>query len=524
VTRSSPSPSEIFNIADEFISRPAREYPDKPAILGVEREATYAQLENEVNRVARALLDSGCKPGDRVLIALPDSIEFIACFFGAVKIGAIAVPVNSMARAADYRHYLSNSGARFAMVHASILPEFASGIVAGALELVVVFGHTVSRLQNPACRIVHSNRWLPVNGETAETSPTAATNAAFFLYTSGSGGPPKAAVHRHRDMLVTSRNFAQGVLALRADDRMFSVSKLYFAYGLGNGMYFPFFFGASTVLYPDRPRPDRIAQLVAQYRPTVFFAVPTFYAALLRDAEQGLHVDFSSIRIAVSAGESLPAEIFERFRERFGIEILDGIGSTEMLHVFLSARPGQARPGACGREVPGYEARIIDEARAPVPDGEIGNLWVKGDSAFAEYWQIPELTARVKQDGWVFTGDKFTRDAEGSYHYAGRADDMMKVSGMWVSPGEVENALLSHPAVAECAVVGLADALGLMRPVAFIVLRPGLTSPAGGLDSEINGWLHTRLVGFKCPHEFRFVSELPKTAAGKIQRFLLRSS
>ena len=524
MTRSSPSPSEIFNIADEFISRPAREYPSKPAILGVEREGTYAQLESEVNRVARALLDSACKPGDRVLIALPDSIEFVACFFGAVKIGAIAVPVNSMARAADYRHYLSNSGARFAMVHASILPEFASAIVGGALELVVVFGHTVSRLQNPACGILHSNRWLPVNGETAETYPTAATGAAFFLYTSGSGGPPKAAVHRHRDMLVTSRNFAQGVLALRADDRMFSVSKLYFAYGLGNGMYFPFFFGASTVLYPDRPRPDRIAQLVAQYRPTVFFAVPTFYAALLRDAEQGLHVDFSSIRIAVSAGESLPAEIFERFRERFGIEILDGIGSTEMLHVFLSARPGQARPGTCGREVPGYEARIIDEARAPVPDGEIGNLWVQGDSAFAEYWQIPELTARVKQDGWVFTGDKFTRDAEGFYHYAGRADDMMKVSGMWVSPGEVENALLSHPAIAECAVVGLADALGLMRPVAFIVLRPGLTSPAGGLDSEINGWLHTRLVGFKCPHEFRFVSELPKTATGKIQRFLLRSS
>ena len=524
MTRSSPSPSEIFNIADEFISRPAREYPSKPAILGVEREGTYAQLESEVNRVARALLDSACKPGDRVLIALPDSIEFVACFFGAVKIGAIAVPVNSMARAADYRHYLSNSGARFAMVHASILPEFASAIVGGALELVVVFGHTVSRLQNPACTIVHSNRWLPVNGETAESYPTVATGAAFFLYTSGSGGPPKAAVHRHRDMLVTSRNFAQGVLALRADDRMFSVSKLYFAYGLGNGMYFPFFFGASTVLYPDRPRPDRIAQLVAQYRPTVFFAVPTFYAALLRDAEQGLHVDFSSIRIAVSAGESLPAEIFERFRERFGIEILDGIGSTEMLHVFLSARPGQARPGTCGREVPGYEARIIDEARAPVPDGEIGNLWVKGDSAFAEYWQIPELTARVKQDGWVFTGDKFTRDTEGFYHYAGRADDMMKVSGMWVSPGEVENALLSHPAIAECAVVGLSDALGLMRPVAFIVLRPGLTSPAGGLDSEINGWLHTRLVGFKCPHEFRFVSELPKTATGKIQRFLLRSS
>ncbi len=518
------SSSDRFNIADEFISRPAREHPDKLAVLGVEREATYGQLETEVSRVARALLDSGCQPGDRVLIALPDSVEFIACFFGAARIGAIAVPVNSMARAADYRHYLSNSGARFAMVHASILAEFVSGIAPGALELVVVFGRTVSRLQNPPSKIVHSSHWLPVNRGAAETYPTAATDAAFFLYTSGSGGTPKAAVHRHRDMPVTSRNFAQGVLGLRGDDRMFSVSKLYFAYGLGNGMYFPLFFGASTLLYPDRPRSDRVAQLVTQYRPTVFFAVPTFYAALLREAEQGLNVDFSSIRIAVSAGESLPSEIFERFRGRFEIEILDGIGSTEMLHVFLSARPGEARPGTCGREVPGYEARIVDELREPVADGEIGNLWVKGESAFAEYWQIPELTARVKQDGWVFTGDKFTRDAEGFYHYAGRADDMMKVSGMWVSPGEVENALLAHPAIAECAVVGMADALGLVRPVAFIVLRAGLTNPAGGLDSEINGWLHTRLVGFKCPHEFRFVSELPKTATGKIQRFLLRSS
>jgi acyl-coenzyme A synthetase/AMP-(fatty) acid ligase len=473
VTRSSPSPSETFNIAEQFISRPAREHPDKPAILGVEREATYAQLEKEVNRVARALLDSGCKPGDRVLIALPDSIDFIACFFAAAKIGAIAVPVNSMARATDYRHYLSNSGARFAMAHASILPEFASGIVGGALELVVVFGHTVSRLQNPACRIVHSIRWFPVSGETAETYPTAATGAAFFLYTSGSGGPPKAAVHRHRDMLVTSRNFAQGVLALRADDRMFSVSKLYFAYGLGNGMYFPFFFGASTVLYPDRPRPDRIAQLVAQYRPTVFFAVPTFYAALLRDAEQGLNVDFSSIRIAVSAGESLPAEIFERFRERFGIEILDGIGSTEMLHVFLSARPGQARPGTCGREVPGYEARIIDEARAPVPDGEIGNLWVKGDSAFAEYWQIPELTARVKQDGWVFTGDKFTRDAEGFYRYRRprrRHDESVRHVGLARGSGECAAVASSSCGMRRCWTGGRAG-VGAARCVHRVAHR-----------------------------------------------------
>jgi benzoate-CoA ligase family protein len=524
MAESSVSPSDAFNIADEFISRPARQHADKPAILGVEREAGYGELEFEVNRVANALLDSGCKPGDRVLIALPDSIEFIACFFGAAKIGAIAVPVNSMARAADYRHYVSNSAARFAVVQDVIHDEFAAGHLASALELIVVTGRRAPRLQSTGCKTVHWGDWLPLGRQAPPTYPSSATDPAFYLYTSGSGGPPKAAVHAHRDMLVTSRNYADGVLGLRADDRTFSVSKLYFAYGLGNGMYFPLYFGASAVLYPERPRPDHVAQIVAKYRPTVFYAVPTFYAALLREAEQGLNVDFSSVRLAVSAGESLPAEVFEKCRQRLGIEILDGIGSTEMLHVFLSTRPGEARPGTCGREVPGYQARIVDDANGQVPDGEIGNLWVKGDSAFSEYREIPELTARVKKDGWVFTGDKFSRDADGFYHYAGRADDMMKVSGMWVSPGEVENILLSHPAVAECAVVGRPDAMGLVRPVAYIVVRPGLVTPSGGLDSEINGWLHTRLVGFKCPHEFRFVTELPKTATGKIQRFLLRSS
>ena len=514
----------VFNIADELVSLPAREHPEKVAILGTEREVMYRELGSGVARVAQALRDSGCRPGDRVLIVLPDSFEFIECFFGAAKIGAIAVPVNPMARAADYRHYLSNSGARFAVVHASIIGELASANAGSALELVVVAGGRAGRPQNVARKTVNWDDWLPTSTGSVPTHPTSPTDPAFFLYTSGSGGAPKAAVHRHQDMVVTSRNFAQGVLGLSADDRTFSVSKLFFAYGLGNGMYFPFFLGASTILNPDRPRASRVGQIVMQYRPTVFFAVPTFYAALINEAERGLRVDFSSVRLAVSAGESLPGEVFERFRGRFGVEILDGIGSTEMLHVFLSTRPGQARPGTCGREVPGYEARILDDAKEPVVDREIGNLWVKGESAFVEYWQIPDLTALVKQDGWVLTGDKFTRDADGYFHYSGRSDDMMKVSGMWVSPGEVENALLGHAAVAECAVVGRADALGLVRPVAFIVLRAGIVNPAGGLDSEINGWLRTRLPGFKCPHEFRFVSELPKTATGKIQRFLLRSA
>src|ERR1700677_1751151 len=294
MAHSSRSPSDVFNIADEFISRPAREHPDQPAILGVEREAGYGELAFEVNRVAHALLDSGCKPGDRVLIALPDSLEFIACFFGAAKIGAIAVPVNSMARAADYRHYVSNSGARFAVVQDSILDEFAAGQPSNSLELVVVAGRRSVRLQNIPCEAIYWGDWLPPAREAPPTYPTSPPDPPFYLYPPGGGGPPKAAVHAHRDMLVTSRNYADRVLGLRADDRMFSVSKLYFAYGLGNGMYFPLFFGASTVLYPERPRPDRVAQLVEKYRPTIFYAVPTFYAALLRESEQGLKLDFSS--------------------------------------------------------------------------------------------------------------------------------------------------------------------------------------------------------------------------------------
>ena len=522
---SSPAPT-FFNIADEFISRPALENPQKIAILRPAGAVAYKDLESAVNRVAQALRDSGCQPGDRVLIALPDSLEFVAAFFGAAKIGAIAVPVNSMARSTDYRHYLENSGAHFAVVDAPILGEFAAEAARNELEVLVICNQTAGteRPERVAHRVLAWDDWLPAHAGSVSTHPTSATDAAFFLYTSGSGGTPKAAVHRHQDMLVATRNFAHGVLGIGPDDRLFSVSKLYFAYGLGNGMYFPLHFGATTILHPDRPRPDEIAGVIARQRPTIFFSVPTFYAALLQESERGLALDFSSVRLAVSAGESLPAEIFNKFRARFGVEILDGIGSTEMLHIFLSSRPGGARPGTCGREVPGYEARILSESGEPVNDGEAGNLWTKGDSAFAEYWGLPELTAHTKRNGWVNTGDKFTRDADGYFHYCGRADDMMKVSGMWVSPGEIENALLAHSAVAECAVVGHLDAIGLVRPVAYIVLRRGVANSAGGLDSEINGWLRTRLPGFKCPHEFRFVPELPKTATGKIQRYLLRSS
>jgi benzoate-CoA ligase family protein len=514
-----------FNLATHFLDLPAREHPERIVILGEPREVMYGELRELANRAGNATRKVGCGPGDRVLIALPDSAEFIAAFFGVTKTGAIAVPVNPFVGAADFAYFLQNCGARAAIVHATYLEEFAGGVEGSNLDCVIVVGGDRGHAARSSSRV----RWLEWANAVAEGSPelaahpTKAKDAAFFLYTSGSGGRPKAAIHEHKDMLATSRGFAQGVLGLRADDRTFSVSKLFFAYGLGNGMYFPLSVGAATILHPEKPRVERIARVAERYKPTVFFAVPTFYAALLREAERGLRVDLSSVRLAVSAGEVLPTEIFERFRRTFGVEILDGIGSTEMLHMFIANRPGQARAGSCGKEVPGYEARIVDDAGGPVPEGAIGNLHVKGASAMSGYWKIPELTARTKLGEWMVTGDKFTRDADGYYHYCGRADDMMKVAGMWVSPGEVENALLGHPQVAEAAVVGASNAAGLMRGIAYVVVRAG-EQGSDDLARGLREHVRARLDHYKCPDEIRFCEELPKTATGKIQRFRLRES
>jgi benzoate-CoA ligase family protein len=512
---------EFVNIAEEFVARAAREHPARIAILGEPSRFTYREVEAAVNRAANALRSWGCAPGDRVLIALPDSIEFIAVFFGAAKIGAIAVPVNSMARADDYSYYLGDSGARFAVVHHTVIAQPVLKNLPRSLDVVAVAGGDVVAM--PVVKVVSWDESCRAASAECKLHSTRATDPAFFLYTSGSGGTPKAAIHRHEDMLHTSRGFAQGVLGLRADDVTYSVSKLFFAYGLGNGMYFPFSVGASTILDPGKPKPERTAEILAKHRPTILFSVPTFFASILREAERGLTVDCSSLRAAVSAGETLPAEIFERFKQKFGVEIIDGIGSTEMLHMFLSCRPGRARAGSCGTEVPGYEAKIVADASREVAEDEIGNLWVRGGSAFSGYWNKAELTASTKRGDWVVTGDKFTRDADGFYHYCGRADDMMKVAGMWVSPGEVENALLAHPLIAEAAVVASENELGLVHPSAYVVLNNG-TAIREKLDEEIREWLKKKLANFKCPSEVHFVENLPKTATGKIQRFRLRGS
>ena len=512
---------EHFNIASYFLDEPARRHPRRTAILGEPREVCYEELAELANRVGNALLSEGCERGDRVLIILPDSAEFIAAFFGAAKIGAVAVPVNSMARATDYRHYLGDCAARIAILHSSAVAEFVAGSGESLQTTIVLVGDEIANSGGLAC--LRWSDWVGAASTRLTSAATSPFDSAALLYTSGSGGAPNGAVHQHKDLLVASRGFAQGVLGLGANDITFSVSKLFFAYGLGNAMYFPFSVGAQTLLNPERTKVAKVTELVSRRRPTVFFAVPTFYAALLREAERNMEIDFSSVRLAVSAGETLPKEIYEKFRRRFSLEILDGIGSTEMLHIFLSSRPGAVRPGSCGTPTPGYAARIVDDVGREVGHGEMGNLWVRGSSAFARYWNKPELTSRVRQGEWVSTGDKFICDADGYYFYCGRSDDMLKIAGMWVSPIEIENVLLGHPLVAEAAAVGRTDADGLTEAVAFVVLRNGLLRSAA-LAQEILEHVRARLVAHKCPREVRFCAEFPKTATGKIQRFKLRDT
>ncbi len=507
-----------FNIASHFVDGPADAHPDRMAICGEPAQVTYGELRAMVNRAGNALVASDVRRGERVLIALADSAEFMAAFFGAAKIGAIAVPVNPLSRPADFSYFVEDCLPSIAIVDAAIANDF---LIAGAAQSIPL---VVAGAPNDARGKIQGESWQQWTVDAATelvATSTAASEPAFFLYTSGSTGGPKAAVHQHKDMLATTEAFAKGVLQLTDRDRTFSVSKLFFAYGLGNGMYFPLAVGASTLLNPERPKPGHVLSLVAKHRPTVFFSVPTFYAALLREAEQGTAVDFSSVRTCVSAGEALPVEILEQFKRRFGLEILDAIGSTEMLHMFISSLPGKIRAGSCGFPLPGYEATIVDESGRVVPHGEIGNLWVKGPSAFAEYWNTPEKTCAARAGDWVITGDKFFCDADGYYHYCGRADDMLKVSGMWVAPGEVENALLAHPAVAEAAVVGAISSAGLTRVLACVVVREGHL-PGPELAQAIQGFARARLAAYKCPQEVAFVAELPKTATGKIQRFRLR--
>ena len=463
--------SATLNIAEHFVDTPAAAHPDRIAITGDPREVTYGELAALANRVGNALRSQGVSRGHRVLIVLPDSAEFMAAFFGAVKIGAVAVPVNPFARTADYIHYIENSEPRAAIVHSEALQEFLPASSKRPQMPIVVVGQEHYETHG----VSHSNwsEWTAAASDQLAAEHTSSLDPAFMLYTSGSGGAPKAAVHRHADMLVTTRNYAENILALRHDDLTFSVSKLFFAYGLGNGMYFPLSAGARILLNPERVKVDRVIEMVARHRPAVFFAVPTFYAAVLREFEaagqpRGL---FFRSKVRLCWRNSSRLKYLTRGSANSESKFSMELARPKCCTFLFQASPENCQPGSCGFPVPGYELKIVDENEKSLPDGETGNLWVRGASAFAEYWRIPDLTERSKRGDWVVTGDKFFRDSNGYFHYCGRADDMLKIAGMWVSPVEVENALLGHPQIAEAAVVGENDARGLMYSVAHVVLR-----------------------------------------------------
>jgi len=507
----------VFNVATHFVDRNVQEgRAASPAFIGEDRTLTYGDVLDLTNRAGNALLELGVEMEDRVLMVCLDAPEFIGAFWGAIKIGAVPIPTNTLMRTADYRYFLDDSRARVAVVSAPLMAEVGPAL-AGARHLrhVLVAGGDPGPYLSWEQRIARASSTLAA----AETSRD---DTAFWLYSSGSTGFPKGAVHLHHDMWVCAETYARQVLGMRSTDRVYSAAKLFFAYGLGNAGYFPMAVGGQSVLFPHRPTPEGVFEILARHRPTIFFGVPTLYAGMLAVKEAEKRFDLSSLRLCVSAGEALPEEIYNRWRERFGVEVIDGIGTTEILHIFLSNRPGACRPGSSGLPVPGYEAIVVDDQGQPVPPGEIGNLRVKGDSVMAYYWNKHDKTRETLFGAWIQTGDKYYQDRDGYFWYAGRSDDMLKVGGIWVSPVEVEATLIKHPAVLEAAVVGKEDSEGLIKPKAFVVLKEPAAASAA-LAEELKGFVKDRIAPYKYPRWIEFVPDLPKTATGKIQRFKLRS-
>ena len=512
--------SAKFNAAEFFVDRHLREgRGGRVAIECGEERITYAQLCERVNRFGAGLRDSlGVRMEERVVLLLPDCPEFAFCFFGAIKIGAVPVPLNTLLRANEYEYLLNDTRARVAVVSAG-LAHLLLQIPRNRLD----FLRTVIVVGNAPAGTIPFADFLDAHGNHLTAAPTCRDDAAFWLYSSGSTGSPKGCVHLQHDMVVATEQYARAILKIRESDRFFSVAKLFFAYGLGNGLYFPLAVGGVSILCPAPPSPQNVFATIERHRPTLLFSMPSNYAALMDHRREQGEFDLSSIRLGVSAGEALPAALCERFTKRFGFEILDGIGSTEALHIFISNTPGDVRHGSSGRPVPGCEVKILNELGHQLPFGEIGTLWLKSDAACAAYWNRHDRSKQTIQGDWLCTGDQFYQDPDGYFWFAGRTDDMLKVSGVWVSPSEIETVLMEHEGVLEVAVVAYQDKDGLTKPVAWVVLREGF---AGNEEmvSALLQFVTTRLPGYKRPRRIEFVAELPRTATGKIRRFKLRQN
>jgi benzoate-CoA ligase len=507
---SGPAPMEFperFNMAWYFLDRNVEEgRGDKTCLFWRDESYTYREVQAEANRFGNVLRGLGVDVEDRVLLVLPDRPEFAFAWFGAAKVGAVIAMVNPILPAEDFVHYFQYSRAKVAVVDESTLDRIDPlSDSFRHLRRIVVVGSPGRHLSFEEATRSASDHLA--NADTHRDDP------AIWLFTSGSTGKPKAAVHLQQDLPWNTERYAKQVMGIREDDLTVSVPKLFFGYATGTNLLFPFAVGAATALFSERSEPETLFDVIERHRPTILTSVPTMINAMLNHPG-GTGRDLSSLRLCLSAGEALPPELYRRWKETFGVEILDGIGSAEMFHIYISNAPGDVVPGSLGRLVPGYEARIVAPDGGDAPAGEAGTLWIKGESAAILYWQAHEKSKEVLRGDWVVTGDHVRRDEKGCFWYEGRTDDMLKVSGIFVSPYEVENCLLQHEDVAECAVIGYKDRDGLTKPKAFVVLREGRTAQA----RELQEFVKTRLAPFKYPRMIEFVASLPKNDRGKIDR------
>jgi 4-hydroxybenzoate-CoA ligase len=511
-----------YNAAGDFVDHNvARGFGDKVAFTDGRRALSYAELQAGTWRFAAALRQLGLREENRVILLFHDTVDYPVAFWGSIRAGIVPIPVNTLLTADQYAYLFADSRAAATVVAAPL-----AGTVLSIRErlpylrsIIVIGANADEKSQS------RDVLWFEDVLRDAEPTPfTAATmsdEVAFWMYTSGSTGDPKAVKHVHTSLMATARLMGQGIIGIHADDVAFSAAKLSFSYGLGNAMAFPMSVGASTVLLPDRPTPDAVLAALRRHRPTIFYAVPSLYAALLAHPDIGRGAGSDRLRLCISAGEALPARLGERWRAVVGVEVLDGLGSTEMLQTFLSNRPGDVRYGSTGKPVPGYDVKIVDEAGRELPAGEIGELVVRGPTAGEGYWNQRAKSRRTFAGEWTYTGDKYVRDQDGYYYCCGRTDDMFKVNGMWVSPFEVEAALVSHEAVLEAAVIGKEDRDGLMKPKAFIVLENGYAADEDLLET-LRLHVKERAGPWKYPRWIDVRSDLPRTATGKLQRFKLR--
>ena len=507
------APGTSFNFAQHLIELNALR-PNKTAFIDDAGALSYGQLCERVRRFAAGLLGLGVRREERVLLLMHDSSDWAVAFLGAMYAGVVPVAVNTLLTADDYAYMLQNSRSQAVLVSGALLPTVRQALALGGHEVQQL---VVSRPAGELGDALDMEALIAQHAPLPHCAPTGPDDLGFWLYSSGSTGRPKGTAHTHANPYWTAELYGKPVLGLSENDICFSAAKLFFAYGLGNGLSFPLSVGATVVLMAERPTPDATFKRWIEQKPTVFFGAPTGFAGMLASPNLPKKSDIS-LRLCSSAGEALPAELGERFTAHFGVEIVDGIGSTEMLHIYLSNLPGKVRYGTTGWPVPGYEVELRSEDGQAVPDGEPGDLFIKGPSAALMYWGKREKSRETFRGEWTKSGDKYVRNADGTYTYSGRSDDMLKVSGIYVSPFEVEATLVQHPAVLEAAVIGMTDAEGLTKTKAFVVLKTGQSVDEAGLKAFVK----ERLAPYKYPRVIEFLDELPKTATGKIQRFKLR--